>query len=174
MIPKDRGKSGVRGYPDADRENRPDTSRTIRDKSLIYKYFTSKSLSPKDLDGRNRQVYDSKRPALKGVGYRDADWDCSGYFFTTPIPNSRNCPSATGVGASIIRSFAAAVLGKGITSRRLSAPARIITMRSRPNAIPPCGGVPYSSASRKKPKRERASSSVMPRARKILLCTSCR
>ena len=28
--------------------------------------------------------------------------------------------------------------------------------------MPPCGGVPYSSASRKKPKRLRASSSLMP------------
>src|SRR5437899_10876429 len=48
------------------------------------------------------------------------------FLITIPLPNSRNCPQATGVGASIIRSFAAAVLGKGITSRKLSAPARII------------------------------------------------
>ena len=32
-------------------------------------------------------------------------------------------------------------------------------MRSSPSAMPPCGGVPYSSASRKKPKRSLASSS---------------
>ena len=55
----------------------------------------------------------------------------------TAIPNSRNWRSLTGVGASHIKSTARAVLGKGITSRRLSAPARIITMRSSPSAIPP-------------------------------------
>ena len=40
-------------------------------------------------------------------------------------------------------------------------------MRSRPSAMPPCGGVPYSSASRKKPNRSFASSSVMPSSLKI-------
>ena len=38
-------------------------------------------------------------------------------------------------------------------------------MRSRPRAMPPCGGVPYSSDSRKKPNRSFASSSLMPRQR---------
>src|SRR5437899_9469818 len=33
------------------------------------------------------------------------------------------------------------VFGNGITSRRLSAPVRIITIRSSPSAIPPCGGI---------------------------------
>src|SRR5437867_9429760 len=87
----------------------------------------------------------------------------------TWIPNSFNCASLTGVGAFTIRSTARAVLGNGITSRKLSAPARIITIRSRPKAMPPCGGVPYSSASRKNPKRPRASSSLMPSAWKIFL-----
>ena len=40
-------------------------------------------------------------------------------------------------------------------------------MRSRPSAMPPCGGVPYSSASTKKPKRSFASSSEMPSSLKI-------
>ena len=53
-----------------------------------------------------------------------------------------NCASLTGVGASTIRSIAFAVLGNGITSRSESAPARIMTMRSSPSAMPPCGGVP--------------------------------
>ena len=43
-----------------------------------------------------------------------------------------------------------------------TAPASSITMRSSPSAMPPCGGVPYSSASRKNPNRCRASSSLMP------------
>ncbi len=47
-------------------------------------------------------------------------------------------------------------------------PARIITSRSRPSAIPPCGGAPYSSASSRKPKRRLASSSENPSARENL------
>ena len=39
-------------------------------------------------------------------------------------------------------------------ANRDSRSARMAAMRSRPSAMPPCGGVPYSSASRKKPKRE--------------------
>src|SRR6185312_7059211 len=96
------------------------------------------------------------------------------YCVFTCIPSSFNCFSPTGVGASTIKSTARAVLGNGITSRRLSAPARIITMRSRPRAMPPCGGVPYSSASRKNPKRARASSSSMPSAWKIFFWMSWR
>ena len=67
-----------------------------------------------------------------------------------------------GLGASTIRSIALAVFGKAMTSRRLVAPARIMTIRSRPSAMPPCGGVPYSRASRKKPKRSLASASRHP------------
>ena len=49
-----------------------------------------------------------------------------------------------------------------MTSRIDCSPHRIATMRSRPKAMPPCGGVPNSRASRKKPKRSRASSSRCP------------
>src|SRR5215467_1687110 len=52
-----------------------------------------------------------------------------------------------------MRSAPRAVFGKGITSRIELSPARIITIRSRPSAMPPCGGAPYSSASSRKPKR---------------------
>src|SRR3954470_21351925 len=58
-------------------------------------------------------------------------------------------------------------LRERINSPKLFAPARIMTIRSSPSAIPPCGGVPYSSASRKNPKRDLASSSLMPSALKI-------
>src|SRR5215813_7415046 len=51
---------------------------------------------------------------------------------------------------------------------------RFVMILASPSAIPPCGGVPYSSASRKKPKRERASSSVMPSALKIFFWISWR
>jgi hypothetical protein len=36
----------------------------------------------------------------------------------------------------------------------LSVPASIITIRSRPGAMPPCGGTPYSNASSRWPKRD--------------------
>ena len=46
-------------------------------------------------------------------------------------------------------------------------------MRSTPNAMPPCGGVPYSRASRKKPNRERASSSLIFSSSKMRRCSGC-
>src|SRR5690348_18408934 len=73
------------------------------------------------------------------------------------IANSFNCRSGTGDGASHIRSVPRAVLGNGITSRIVVSPARIMTMRSSPSAMPPCGGAPYSRASRRKPNRDRKS-----------------
>jgi len=60
----------------------------------------------------------------------------------TATCSSLSWRSSTGHGASDIRQVARAVLGKAITSRRLSAPVRSISMRSRPSAMPPCGGVP--------------------------------
>jgi len=73
-----------------------------------------------------------------------------------------------------VRSVAEAVLGNAITSRIFSVGTSTINSRSMPGAMPPCGGVPYSSASRKNPKRERASSVVMPRALNTRRCTSRR
>ena len=55
------------------------------------------------------------------------------------------------LGASISRSCPRCVFGNAITSRIESAPAIIATMRSRPKAMPPCGGAPYCSASSRKP-----------------------
>src|SRR5690348_13776405 len=90
------------------------------------------------------------------------------------MPSSRNWRSGTEDGASHIKSVPRAVFGKGITSRIEVSPARIITSRSRPSAMPPCGGAPYSSASSRKPKRRRASSSLKPRAANTFVCTSRR
>ena len=75
-------------------------------------------------------------------------------------------------GAPDIRSTAAAVFGNAMTSRIDGSPASSATMRSRPSAMPPCGGVPYSSASMKNPNRSCASSSEMFSRRKICRCTS--
>ncbi len=84
------------------------------------------------------------------------------------IPKSRNTRSETDAGASHMRSLPRAVFGNGITSRMDDSPARIITRRSSPSAIPPCGGAPYSNASSKNPKRCLASSSDIPSAEKHL------
>src|SRR5215469_11756838 len=83
-------------------------------------------------------------------------------------PNSSSCPASTVDGASHIRSAPLAVLGKAITSRMFDSPAMSAMMRSYPNAMPPCGGVPYSNASRKNPNRSLAFSSVSPIMLKIL------
>ncbi len=81
---------------------------------------------------------------------------------TTRNPNSRSAPSGTPDGASIITSRAAWFFGNAITSRILLSPAAIITIRSIPSAIPPCGGAPYDSASMKNPNRSSICSSVIP------------
>ena len=72
------------------------------------------------------------------------------------------------------RSWARCVFGNAITSRSDSAPVISMTKRSRPMAMPPCGGAPYCSASSRKPNLARASSASILSARKTLLCTSSR
>ena len=69
------------------------------------------------------------------------------------IPNSLSCFASTGAGAPVIRSRAFWFFGNAITSRMLVVPASIIAKRSRPRAMPPCGGAPNFSASSRKPKR---------------------
>ena len=64
-----------------------------------------------------------------------------------------------------ISDVARCVLGKAMTSRMLAVSVSNIAMRSKPNAMPPCGGAPYLNASNRKPKRSFASSSPMPMAR---------
>src|SRR5688572_8543467 len=72
--------------------------------------------------------------------------------------SSRSCFSVAGLGAPVSRSWPRCVLGKAITSRIASAPAIRATMRSKPKAMPPCGGAPYCSASSRKPNFARCSS----------------
>src|SRR6266487_7003084 len=74
---------------------------------------------------------------------------CYHSFFATfnSRYRSRNCFAVTGAGASVIRSAPLAVLGNAITSRMLGVPQRIAQRRSKPSAMPPCGGAPYLNAS---------------------------
>src|SRR3984885_10195495 len=90
----------------------------------------------------------------------------------TRMCSSLSCVSLTSVGSSINRSAAVWVLGNAITSRILSAPAINIANRSRPKAIPPCGGAPYLSASSKNPNFTRASSADIPNKSKTTDCSS--
>ena len=84
-------------------------------------------------------------------------WCGSGFSLTPSPATSPGCaaraaaPPTRSVGASVSRSAAVCVFGNAMTSRMLSVPAMSITMRSRPNAMPPCGGAPNFSASSRKP-----------------------
>ena len=57
-------------------------------------------------------------------------------------PSSASCAASTAAGAPVSGSDPLAVFGNAITSRIDSRPARIATIRSMPNAMPPCGGAP--------------------------------
>jgi hypothetical protein len=56
-----------------------------------------------------------------------------------------------GEGESIITSRPELFLGKAMKSRMLSAPPNREQSRSKPKAMPPWGGAPYSKASSRKP-----------------------
>ena len=72
---------------------------------------------------------------------------------------ARRAARATrGPGDSVMRSVPEAVFGNAITSRIEDEPVRIMSMRSRPSAMPPCGGAPKRNASSRKPNFARASS----------------
>src|SRR5262249_27112160 len=86
--------------------------------------------------------------------------------------SSASWAASTATGAPVIWSVPWLVLGKGITSRRLGAPVTSMESRSIPSAIPPCGGAPERSASRRKPNLFCASFSSMPRVAKTFFCTS--
>ena len=58
-----------------------------------------------------------------------------------------------------------------MTSRIESSRASRATMRSQPNAMPPCGGAPYWKASSRKPNFSCASSAPIPITWKTRCCT---
>ncbi len=67
------------------------------------------------------------------------------------IPKSRNCFGSTSAGDCDMRSMLRLFFGNAITSRMLCSPQISITRRSKPNAIPPCGGAPSRNARSKWP-----------------------
>src|SRR5579863_48984 len=105
-------------------------------------------------------------PGLPG----SSDIESAGSFFcdlSTRICSSWSWTSLTGEGASVIRQIPFCVFGKAITSRIELSPARSMTRRSSPKAIPPWGGAPYSRASNRNPNLAAASSRLIPRRSNI-------
>ena len=76
------------------------------------------------------------------------------------------------LGLSSINDVADVVFGNAITSRIFSVLANNITSLSNPNAIPPCGGAPYESASTKNPNLSTASFLLKPSNENTFSCTS--
>src|SRR5436190_2431200 len=90
---------------------------------------------------------------------------------STLMCSSAMSDAGTALGAPSNSARAAVVFGNAMTSRNDVAPASIITMRSNPNAMPPCGGAPARNASSRKPNRDCALASSIPSSRKIRDCT---
>ncbi len=85
--------------------------------------------------------------------------------------SSSSCASASGDGASIIMSRPLLFFGNAIKSRIESDPPNSEHMRSKPNAIPPCGGAPYLNAPSRNPNCACAYSGEKPNTSNIRLCT---
>src|SRR5262249_55329864 len=68
------------------------------------------------------------------------------FSFASLIPNSRNWRGSTSAGDCDIKSIPRLFFGKAITSRIESSPQSNITNRSKPIAMPPCGGAPSRNA----------------------------
>ena len=66
----------------------------------------------------------------------------TGHRYASRSPSSRSWAGSTGAGAPVRGSAPLAAFGNAITSRIVSRPASIATIRSTPIAIPPCGGAP--------------------------------
>jgi tricorn protease len=151
--------------PDVEVESRPQT------RARGPRPSTGTRRQGRARDVRERSAEDLQTSALSGLSSEIIYW---GGGTLSRIPNSFNWRSGTVDGASHMRSVPFAVLGNAITSRIEVSPASNITNRSRPKAMPPWGGAPYSKASSKKPKRFFASSSPIPKAAKTLVCMSRR
>src|SRR5690554_4370994 len=80
--------------------------------------------------------------AGKGVSDTHTFLDDSSPSCSMSRCNSFSCAGSTVEGAPDMRQEAEAVFGKAMTSRSEVAPTKIMTSRSNPKAMPPCGGVP--------------------------------
>src|ERR671915_1707792 len=157
-----------RPLPAAEREVDPAVADGVEDsereehRAMISQHAVSRSVVPAALLTLGHLIQ-ARSPA----GSRAGGWSIL-------IPSSLSWRSSTCAGAPVSGSAPLAAFGKAITSRIDSRPASRATMRSIPNAIPPCGGAPYVNASSRKPKRAFASSGPIPSASNTFCCTSGR
>ena len=95
--------------------------------------------------------------------------------FASAMPSSESCAGSTGPGEPVMRQVPGGRLRERdhVADRRCS-PVRIISIRSSPSAMPPCGGAPKRNASRRKPNFARASSGPIPSRAKTRDWTSGR
>ena len=100
------------------------------------------------VDGVLQQLFHHRCRALDNLARGDFIRHCfrqyaySAHFSLIAIPSWSSCSLSTLDGESAIKSWAAVVFAKAITSRMDFSPARSMTTRSMPRAMPPCGGVP--------------------------------
>src|SRR6267143_118584 len=76
------------------------------------------------------------------IGHRFRQYAYAAHFSLIAIPNWTSRSLSTGEGELAIKSCAAVVFAKAMTSRIDFSPARSMTTRSIPSAMPPWGGVP--------------------------------
>ena len=110
-----------------------------------------------------------RKPKKLKVGIKNYD-----DFFSDAglIPKSRSWRGSTSAGDWVIKSMPRLFFGNAITSRILCSPQTSMTRRSRPSAIPPCGGAPSLNARSKCPKSDCRSSGLTPSASNIFSCSS--
>ena len=110
-----------------------------------------------------RSVRSSRAPgSIVVVSLRSAPASLGPGTPTNRSPSSSYWAGSGGDGASSIRSAPDCVFGKAMTSRMFDWWASSAAQRSIPRAIPPCGGGPYSNASRSAPNFSFIPSSVWP------------
>ncbi len=87
------------------------------------------------------------------------------------IDSSLSCRGSTGAGRLGHQVGGPLRLGEGDAVADVVQPAKSITQRSMPRAMPPCGGAPYCRASSRKPNRSRASARSMPSSPNTCCCS---
>src|SRR5674476_1693230 len=118
-----------------------------------------------------------QRAILHTLGMDDARIDESFGWFLEALEYGAPPHGGIGLGFDRILMLLAGadsirdVLGNGMTSRMESAQASSMRMRSKPSPMPPCGGAPYSSASRNQPNDSSMRSSSMPSVCRMARCT---
>src|SRR5258708_12809694 len=91
------------------------------------------TLASNGLPGANESYFWRNRPLPRFLHESQAKSGNHSFALRTAIPNSLNCLSLTGLGASTIRSTPPPLFLNVITSPKLPPPPQIITIPSTPN-----------------------------------------